>query len=244
MMNGNMKKTVCLLIGIMYVSLCLAQTQKVANAVTMVSFEQEWTDREATIALKNNTQEQIHDVTFRITYLDMSGTPMDYKDFTREVDIAPGLTKKVNITAYERNRHYHYYKSEGWERNTGFKVTFELKGYNQKSVASVVQKVIEEPNSPQSSWARFFDNGMGFLPLALFTLFMMGVYVGLYVLVAVMARNRHRSEVGWILVAIFASPLLACIILLFIGDNTRYIDNDRHFDNRHFDNLHGRSPFD
>ena len=243
-MNVSMRKTVCFLIGIMYASLCLAQTEKAANAVTLVSFEQGWLDYNATVALKNNTQEEIHDVTFRITYLDMKGTPMDYMDFTREVDIAPGLTKKVNITAYEHGRHYNYYKSEGTYDGTRFKVTFELKGYNQKPVASVVQKGIEEPDSPRSTWASILDNGLGFLPLALLMAFLMGLWVGLYVLVAVMARNRHRSEVGWILVAIFASPLLACIILLFIGDNTRYIDNERHFDNRHFDNLHGRSPFD
>ncbi len=45
------------------------------------------------------------------------------------------------------------------------------------------------------------------------------LYFGLYVLVAIMAKNRNRNPVFWILLSIFGSPLLMCIILLALGYN-------------------------
>lgn len=59
-------------------------------------------------------------------------------------------------------------------------------------------------------------------------LFFIGITVGLYVLVAVMARNRNRSVVVWILLSLLATPLLMIIILLVIGKNENYIEN--HYD--------------
>lgn len=106
-----------------------AQTNE--HAITMVSYEQAWRDSYGTLALKNNTKEQIHNVAFLITYYDMSGNEVDYKEYTREVEIAPGMTKKVDIPAYEHNRCYHYYKSEGLYDNTSFKINFELKDFNK-----------------------------------------------------------------------------------------------------------------
>ena len=47
------------------------------NAVTLVSYEQNWSDLYGTLALKNNTSETIHSVSFKITYLDMKDTPID-----------------------------------------------------------------------------------------------------------------------------------------------------------------------
>lgn len=53
-------------------------------------------------------------MTFRITYLDMKGREMDYEDYSLKVDIAPGLTRKVDVDAYENDRYYSYYKSEAY----------------------------------------------------------------------------------------------------------------------------------
>lgn len=50
--------------------------------------------------------------------------------------------------------------------------------------------------------------------------------VGLYVLVAVLAKNRHREVVPWLLLSFIASPILVIIILLCIGDDERYIYNN------------------
>lgn len=48
-----------------------------------------------------------------------------------------------------------------------------------------------------------------------------GIAVGLYALVAVMAQQRHRNVVVWILLSMIASPLLMIIILLCIGDSQK-----------------------
>ena len=54
-------------------------------------------------------------------------------------------------------------------------------------------------------------------------LFLLALVVGLYVLVAVMAKHRHREIVPWVALSIIASPILVIIILLCIGDDERYI---------------------
>ena len=49
------------------------------------------------------------------------------------------------------------------------------------------------------------------------------VTIGLYVLVAVMAKDRHREVALWLLLSIVASPIIIIIILLCIGDDERYV---------------------
>ena len=49
------------------------------------------------------------------------------------------------------------------------------------------------------------------------------VTIGLYVLVAVMAKDRHREVALWLLLSIVASPILIIIILHCIGDDERYV---------------------
>lgn len=70
----------------------------------MVSYEQVWLDSEGTLALKNNSSEEVKNVVFLITYLDMSGNELDYEEFSRRLSIASGMTKKVDISAYEHDR--------------------------------------------------------------------------------------------------------------------------------------------
>ena len=50
------------------------------NDVTMVSYEQGWSDDNGTIALRNNTDKEVKRVTFEITYLDMKGNALDYEE--------------------------------------------------------------------------------------------------------------------------------------------------------------------
>ena len=61
----------------------------------------------------------------------MSGNELDYEEFIRRVSIAPGMTKKLDIPAYEHGRNYHYYKSENMPGGSpSFKIKFQLKDYN------------------------------------------------------------------------------------------------------------------
>lgn len=179
------------------ISLSMSATSKdTLNAVSMVSYEQGWLDSKGTLALKNNTYEDISNVTYRITYLDMKGNPLDYEEYTSEIDVAPGMTKKVDIPAYEHEREYSYYTSEAsLVHPHRFKIKFEVKAYNTPDV----------------------ENSGIFLWVAIFGLLALGAYVGLYVLVAVMANRRNRNAALWVLVSIFATPLLAIILLLCLG---------------------------
>ena len=58
-------------------------------------------------------------------------------------------------------------------------------------------------------------------------LVVIGIVIGMYVLVAVMAKNRHREVVVWLLLSFLASPLLIIIILLCIGDDESWRGSTR-----------------
>ena len=112
-------------------------------------------------------------------YLDMKGNPLDYEDYSSEVEIAPGMTKKVNITAYESTREYSYYLSEDVpDYAHKFKIKFELTGYNTPEVTD--------------GDAYYYKAGWIIALLIFGFLFVIGLYIGLYALIAVMAKRRHQ----------------------------------------------------
>lgn len=181
------------------------------DAVSMVSYEQGWLDDRGTIALKNNTDEPVYNVTFVLEYMDMSGKPLDYETYSYSINIAPGKTKKLDIPAYEHRRDYYYYKSQGGYGHTAFKLKYELQNYN------VPINETEDSESVPSLKA----NRDVFTPIVLIIIALLcfSVYVGMYVLVAVMAQRRNRNPVIWLLLSFVATPVLICIILFMIGTN-------------------------
>lgn len=215
------KRLLVALISVFLIVSAFANNKNLEKDVVMVSYEQSWLDSRGTLALKNNTNEEIHNVEFQITYLDMSGNPLDYEDYTKEVSIAPGMTKKLDIPAYEHSRNYHYFKSENMPGGSpSFKIKFLLKDYN---VEKSELEDIHADNSFERYNYRYSDekasgNESFYIIVALVViLFVIGISVGLYVLVAVMAQKRNRNVVIWILLSLLATPLLMIIILLFIG---------------------------
>lgn len=206
----------------------LAANKDLEKDITMVSYEQGWLDSEGTLALKNNSSEEVTNVVFLITYLDMSGNELDYEEFTRRVSIAPGMTRKLDIPAYEHDRNYHYYNSENMPGGSpSFKIKFKLKDYNVED--EVVEESIDDNPFSTYDYDRSSGNEGLYMIIAIVgVLFVIGITVGLYVLVAVMAQKRNRSVVVWVLLSLLATPLLMIIILLAIGKNENYIDN--HYD--------------
>lgn len=192
--------------------------QGTADAVELVQYEQSWLDPEATLALKNNTSETITSVTYRIKYLNMNGQALDYEEYTSNVEIIPGMTRKVNIPAYEHHRYYSYYKSEASYSGQKFKIEFQLVSYDKEpdpdSVAAEGSKGIFSGlgNSKKASGghASFALDTTSIVLLIFCT-------TGLFVLVAIVAKGRNRSAAAWVLASLFITPLLALIILLFIG---------------------------
>lgn len=218
------KRFVLLLVGLIVALSSHALSKDSLNAISMVSYEQGWQDSEGALSLKNNTNQSVKNVAFRITYLDMKGRPMDFKDFSVKVEIPSGLTKKVEIEAYEHSRHYSYYTSEAYYPPHRFKIKFQLQGYNlpekqmkQSDVSDSGELTdsydgldVEEENSTGTLIAIMSI----VLPL-MFVLF----YIGLYVVVAQMARSRHRNVAVWVLASFFVTPILVIIILCFIGNS-------------------------
>ena len=196
-------------------SLNLSATDKeTKEAVTIVSYEQNWFDDESSLILKNNTDKEIKKVSFRIIYFDMDGNALDYIDYSPKTEIAPGMTRKIEIPAYGCEKNYSYYKSEVLpNRGKKFKINFELKDYkvSDSDMSDSTGTLDTLPDSSGSS----FDFMM--IILFFFSIAVLGAYIGMYILVAIMAKSRYRNPALWVLVSVFTTPLLAIIILLCIG---------------------------
>ena len=212
------KKTLTALICL-FMSISLFASSKSAETdISMVSYEQSWLDSEGTLALKNNTNENIHNIKFLIVYQDMSGKQLHYEEFSKKVSIAPGMTRKINIKAYEHERNYHYYKSENLPGGSpAFKIEFKLLDYN---TASPQKREYPLDSDTEAETDEIFYSLLPFLYI-IFVLLTIGICIGSYVLVAVMAKKRKREAAVWILLSFFATPILIIIILLCIGDADR-----------------------
>ncbi len=111
-------------------------------AVTMVRYEQNWKDTEGTLSLRNHTKQTIYNIRFRLCYFDMSGTLLDYKDYYKtDIDIAPSMTKQVDIPAFESRRYYNYYNSTSLYEDRRFKITFKLLEYNGSYFSKTTEKI-------------------------------------------------------------------------------------------------------
>ena len=219
------KRITIALISLFLMISAFADDKNLGKDITLVSYEQGWMDDNGTLALKNNTSEQIRNLSFLITYLDMSGNPLDYKEYKKEVSIAPGMTKKLDIPPYERERYYHYYKSQNMPGGSpAFKIKFELKDYNIEYIEEPEESYNYGYYSDRSYGKSNKSDGYYMIIAIIAVLFFIGLYVGLYVLVAVMAQHRNRSVVVWILLSLLATPLLMAIILLVVGNNDRYLN--------------------
>jgi hypothetical protein len=207
-----MKRTLLILAGIFVSLASFALSKDSANAVTMLDYEQSWSDNTGSLSLKNNTDTPIENVVFQITYLNMTGQPIDYKDYYKAVSIAPGKTRRIEIPAFQHERSYSYYKSEAdYVTPHRFKIRFELTGYNIKSPkdnGKGAEKSLETDD--------FIDRMGPILGLSM-AIFALGIVFGLYVIVAVMANKRHRNAVLWIILSFITTPLLVIFILLIIG---------------------------
>lgn len=215
-----MKKILITWMSMMLVVVAFAQGKE--NAVTMVSYEQRWLDHEGTLALKNNTQEEIFNVTFRIVYIDMQGNELDYAEFSKNVSIEPGMTRKVNIRAYEWERDYHYYKSENSPTGSpAFKIKFMLKDFNTSVVKGKdndAASVIDAYFNATEDNDRRETRGMGTaMPEFIAMVLIMSALMGLYFLVAVMARQRGRNMALWMFLSILFTPMVICVVLLIVG---------------------------
>ena len=105
-----------------------------------------------------------------------------------------------------------------------------MKGYNTAITQDKEDEDLSVILNPYSDEGE--ESGMsdftGTLVGLLIILFVVGAWIGMYIIVAVMAQRRNRSVVMWVLLSMIASPLLMMIILLVVGkDNNRFDRFDR-----------------
>ena len=216
------RKLTTALLSLLLSTVAFAAQKNLEKDITMVTYEQGWMDTNGALSLKNNTGVEVKNVVFLITYLDMSGNELDYEEFNKSVSIAPGKTKKIDIPAYEQERFYHYYKSPGneMEPKTAFKIKFQLTDYN---IAGKDGEIISSSLIRGKDTNSLEEHQDFYLIIAISSLlFFIGISIGLYVMVAVMAQKRNRNVVIWILLSLIATPLLMIVILLAIGENKDY----------------------
>lgn len=202
------KKVLFALINLFLMVSTFATNKDFEKDITMVSYEQGCFELEGTIALRNNTEEEVHDVVFRIVYLDMSGEQLDYKDFSKKVSIDPGMTKKINVTAYEYERGYHYYKTKKTlPSSPEFKIKFVLKDYNVEKSEGETEKKTEVAQHVYNT-----NTPMPHTSLPIILPYIVGALI-----VGFIAHRFNRSVALWVLLTLVISPLLSAIILLAMG---------------------------
>ena len=85
-------------------------------------------------------------------------------------------------------------------------------------IEDVIDDVFEDDPLERFNYGNDYRNDeVIILVLFLFALFFIGVSTGLFVLVAVMAMNRHRNAAVWVFLSIVMTPLLGIFILLILG---------------------------
>ena len=215
-----MKKTLLIFVGLLLSVTSFALGKDSADAVIMLDYEQAWNDDTGRLSLRNNTNEPIEDLSFQITYIDMQGRTIGTENFNKDIYISPGETKTVDIPAFNADEHYSYYKSVAKKDSANiFIIRFDLTDYNEQGRLAAGGKSLQNNDTRSAVYHSDESLFKRLGPIAWLMLFvvLVGIELAFYIIVAIMAKQRNRNPIVWIVLSMFASPFLIAIILLIIG---------------------------
>lgn len=107
--------------------------KKIVNPkdIVITQFRKEWIDTYEYITFKNNTNEHVQKIKGTIIYKTMNGTDITYKEIDLNIGIAPGLSKQVKISSFDRDQKFQYYQNAvSYSNATKFTFEFKLTSYN------------------------------------------------------------------------------------------------------------------
>lgn len=214
------------------VTLLITLATMAQQAVTMTGFEQSRSGLSSNVTLCNNTQQEIHKVSFRIIYYNTQGTQIDYKDYTENVNIDIGMSKAVEIEPFGVYGNYVYFDQKNkWDKdNIIFKVGFQLKSVNGVPTNDqTVQQLKPASENEEAETDKEESSEAPLIPtLTMGMVMMIGIILlalssGWLVAVYLMARLYGQNPWLWVLVSFVLSPILAFLLILIFGHkNPRY----------------------
>ena len=107
-----------------------AATVKI-SALTLEKYTHDGDWMNASLSFKNNTTKTIKSFSGRIIYLDLNGNMLNYENINKTISIEPGYVKAIELSGYNWQEGYSYYKSEASfsHPDRQYQVRFELKAF-------------------------------------------------------------------------------------------------------------------
>ena len=102
------------------------------DALILAGYEHNYLSPIASFAVRNNTQRKVSEFKVRITYYDMRGQVLDYKDITKKTLIEPGMVRVVNVPGYAWEEKYVFHTSKEAHLGKKYRVSFDLLSYTLK----------------------------------------------------------------------------------------------------------------
>ena len=182
-----MKRFFCAILCVMLFTYVFAQVNQ--NDVVMVSYEHSCKEKQATLLLKNNTEENISSIRIKITYRDMSGNKLDSLWFDITISIEPRKTQEVDVGAFRYREGYYYYKSQG-DTGNAYKIDYDLICYSTKESG---WHGLTDTTGENTADVVCLSPLVIVMPYLLIFLLIIGIFVGVYWIVVKRRKNENEE---------------------------------------------------
>lgn len=103
------------------------------ESVDILGFEKRLKDKNELYIIRNNTNQTITKIEFRVYYKTPDDEMLDYRDVSLVGEILPRATKQFEVLSFDKGKRYYYHKSTSDNPKLDgypFKITYELKRYD------------------------------------------------------------------------------------------------------------------